>query len=198
MKILLNDQESEEYLAYLEAKKQPVMLSEFLPFDKLPDFAAHPELLPEGCKLVIPPMTAYQRTNVAMMYDAGSGLKAISDALGLPIPQVRGAIGAYCKKKADLRKLKEAKMFLTEARQSPVAEGSKHGIVIHEELPDDALEAFLDDPPRMPGKVTDEITESLRSMVDAGCSVVFMMAKLNEEFGTYFTKDDITKMRSEL
>jgi hypothetical protein len=45
---------------------------------------------------------------------------------------------------------------------------------------------------------TEEIKEALRTLVGDRYSVVYMMSKINREFGTNFTRDDIVKMRSEL
>jgi hypothetical protein len=238
MKILLDEDESQKWLHMLECEKTLEKTSRFPPDMKLP----------AGCKMII---TDSKRSEIISMHTNGMKSQEIADAVQLSVAQVRGCIGGHTKRKIKKYPSEEATAWIQEASQKLAANGSTKPIEspleptsessdlldadVNDEA-EDALEAFLEDPPKLPdcpgcgkpmsgndmvgygGKIycsaqcvpgaarqitvaestTEEIKEALRTLVGDRYSVVYMMSKINREFGTNFTRDDIVKMRSEL
>ena len=190
MKILLNPQESEEYLVYLENKKHSTSMRDLFPTVK----EMCDDKSPKGCKLR--PVTiwpSHHKTEIMDMVAAGKFPREIAKELGMNESSVKHLV--YTEKKAR-RKLAEAKAELSEYRTS--GKNLDHIEKASQKLATDDSAKPIVIPSKEDEKPSRTITEALREMVVRGCSVVFMMTALNQEFGTQFTKDDIVKMRSEL
>jgi hypothetical protein len=96
------------------------------------------------------------------------------------------------KSKAELSEYREEKIYRTPA---PVLDYIE---IASQKLVDRGSMKPLAIPIKEPESFTRTIPGALREMVGKGYAAVLIMNELNEEFGTNFTQDDITKMRSEL
>ena len=168
----------EKVLRSLDDKNGPVIVEPDGEPKKLPD------KLPPNCKLRL---STAQKAKILQMHAEGFGISDILAAIGNGVNgrQISGVIqGAKYPIQSNIKaKREDTTAWLAEASQKLMERGSTKPVVI----PHKNCEAF-----------TRTIPEALKEMVGKKYSVVAMMTMLNTEFGTNFTKDDITKMRSEL
>jgi hypothetical protein len=182
MKILLDEAESRKWLHVLECEKTPEESS------RLPDDTGH--------KRPLVRLSTEQKDDILRMAAEGRKVPDIAAALGINGRRVSGVIqghkhpiqaniAAQADREFYARQAshKDVTAFIEEASQKLAANGSTTPIVIRAKEPESPARA---------------LTVAMGEMVKKDCSVVPMVSMINAEFGTHFTKDDITKMRDEL
>jgi hypothetical protein len=167
MMILLDEKESAAYLASrpYRCSEEERMTMESIKFAPLPD----------NCRSRPLPLTDAKRAAIIELYDDGCGLSEISETLNLPIAQIRGAIGAYCVKKA---------------RRRPVGEVSVPKVAIPEEPSELA--------PIEPTTRQDRIDAIILSMARTGAWYVDIAAEVNNQMGAQFMPNDVAARLEEL
>jgi len=108
-------------------------------------------------------------------HDDGAGLSEISEILNLPIAQIRGAIGAYCSKKA---------------RQAPVGEVCPVDVAI----PKESSESV----PIEPTSRQDRIDEIILAGASMGMKYTDIAAGINNTMGGCLLSDHISSRLKEL
>jgi hypothetical protein len=160
MMILLDEKES---VAYLKNREREAILEYTSRFP--PDMQKTKPL----------PLTDDKRSAIIELYDDGCGLSEISEILNLPVAQIRGAIGAYCSKKA---------------RQVPVGEVSPEDVTIPKEPSKSAATE--------PTSRQDRIDAIILSMARKGAKYVDIAAEVNNQMGAQFMPNDVAARLEEL
>lgn len=167
MMILLDEKESAAYLASRpyrcsEEERMAMASIKFVP-------------LPDNCRPRPLPLTDAKRSAIIELYDDGCGLSEISEILNLPVAQIRGAIGAYCSKKA---------------RQVPVGEVSVPKV----ESPEEPSELV----PMEPTTRQDRIDAIILSMARKGAKYVDIAAEVNNQMGGQLMPNDVAERLAKL
>lgn len=167
MMILLDEKESAAYLASRpyrcsEEERMEMASIKFVP-------------LPDNCRPRPLPLTDDKRAAIIELYSDGCRLSEISEILNLPIAQIRGAIGAYCVKKA---------------RQVPVGEVPPTEVAVPRERPESASAART--------SKQDRIDAIILSMARKGAKYVDIAAEVNNQMGGQLMPNDVAERLAEL